>query len=168
MHGDVPPASLNRRRLLVSTQCGSMIISTLIQALRTILRSESFVSLTALASVTHTVGLGHMVLSAGYRNPALVAKMASTLDVVSDGRMMVGIGAGWKRDEWLGYGYGYPTTRERLEILADALEILTRLLGRWPSLIRGASDRARTMRTTFPEGSSHHGCLSRSEGMDPR
>jgi F420-dependent oxidoreductase-like protein len=90
---------------------------------------ESFVSLSALAALTERVRLGHVVICNGFRNPALTAKMAGTLDVVSGGRFDLGIGAGWKRDEWEAYGYGFPGTRERLDILADGLEVITRLLG---------------------------------------
>src|SRR4051812_5479812 len=49
--------------------------------------------------------------------------MISTLDAISDGRAELGLGAGWKRDEWLAYGYGFPDARERLAILRDQLEI---------------------------------------------
>jgi F420-dependent oxidoreductase-like protein len=90
---------------------------------------ESFVSLSALAALTERVRLGHVVICNGFRNPALTAKMAGTLDVVSGGRFDLGIGAGWKRDEWEAYGYGFPGTRERLDILADGLEVITRMLG---------------------------------------
>jgi F420-dependent oxidoreductase-like protein len=89
---------------------------------------ESFTSLTALATLTSRVRLGHVVVCAGFRNPALVAKMVSTMDVISGGRMELGLGAGWKRDEWIAYGYGFPGRRERLDQLADALEIVTRML----------------------------------------
>lgn len=90
---------------------------------------ESFTTLAALAASTMRVRLGHVVVCTRFRNPALTAKMMSTMDVLSDGRMELGIGAGWKRDEWLAYGYGYPETSERLAILADHLEIITRMLG---------------------------------------
>lgn len=89
---------------------------------------ESFVSLSALAAQTERVRLGQIVICNGFRNPALTAKMAATLDVVSGGRFELGIGAGWKRDEWQAYGYGFPETRERLAMLGDALEIITRML----------------------------------------
>jgi F420-dependent oxidoreductase-like protein len=89
---------------------------------------ESFVSLSALAGLTQRVRLGHIVICNGYRNPALTAKMAATLDIVSGGRFELGIGAGWKRDEWLAYGYGFPPTRERLAMLRDGLEVITRML----------------------------------------
>ena len=89
---------------------------------------ESFTSLSALAALTERVRLGHIVLCNGFRNPALTAKMASTLDMISAGRFELGIGAGWKRDEWLAYGYGFPETKVRLAMLHDALEVITRML----------------------------------------
>ena len=89
---------------------------------------ESFTSLTALAALTERVRLGQVVICNGFRNPALTAKMASTLDTISGGRFELGIGAGWKKDEWLAYGYGFPDTAERLAMLHDALEVITRML----------------------------------------
>jgi len=90
---------------------------------------ESFTSLSALAMATTRVRIGHLVICTGYRNPALTAKMISTMDVISGGRMELGIGAGWKRDEWIGYGYGFPEDRERLAILREHLEVITRMIG---------------------------------------
>jgi F420-dependent oxidoreductase-like protein len=90
---------------------------------------EPFVELSAVAAVTSRLRLGHLVLAAAYRNPALTAKMIATLDVVSGGRIELGIGAGWKEDEWRAYGYGFPAAGERLDILADHLEVITRMLG---------------------------------------
>ncbi|MBA2569983.1 MAG: TIGR03560 family F420-dependent LLM class oxidoreductase, partial [Chloroflexi bacterium] len=90
---------------------------------------ESFITLAALAAVTHRVLLGHVVLCAGFRNPALTAKIIGTLDVISGGRMILGIGAGWKEDEWRAYGYDFPPTRQRLQMLGDQLEVITRMLG---------------------------------------
>ena len=69
---------------------------------------ESFTTLTALAALTRRVRLGHVVLCAPFRNAALTGKMISTLDVVSGGRAELGLGAGWKEDEFRGYGYPYP------------------------------------------------------------
>ena len=89
---------------------------------------ESFTSLSALAALTTRVRLGHVVICTGFRNPALTAKMIATMDSISGGRMDLGIGAGWKRDEWVGYGYGFPDTKERLARLADDLEVITRML----------------------------------------
>jgi F420-dependent oxidoreductase-like protein len=89
---------------------------------------ESFTTLSALAPETRRVRLGHVVMCAAYRNPALSAKMFSTLDVITGGRMELGIGAGWKRDEWLAYGYGFPSAPERLAILKDQLEVITAMM----------------------------------------
>lgn len=90
---------------------------------------ESFTFLTALGAMTERARVGHIVLSNGFRNPALVAKMASTLDVICGGRFELGIGAGWKRDEWEAYGYGFPPLRDRLDALGDALGVLHAMLG---------------------------------------
>jgi F420-dependent oxidoreductase-like protein len=84
---------------------------------------EAFTALAALAAETQRVRVGHVVLCAAYRNPALTTKMISTLDVISSGRAELGLGAGWKRDEWRAYGYGFPDAPERLAILKDTLEI---------------------------------------------
>jgi F420-dependent oxidoreductase-like protein len=89
---------------------------------------ESFTTMAALAASTSRVRLGHIVVCAGFRSPALVAKMLSTMDVISGGRIELGIGAGWKRDEWVAYGYGFPETSERLGRLGDHLEVITRML----------------------------------------
>ncbi|MEA2623420.1 MAG: hypothetical protein QOH61_2330 [Chloroflexota bacterium] len=90
---------------------------------------ESFTVLAALAPMTDRVRLGHLVICAPFRNPALTAKMISTLDVISGGRMDLGIGAGWKEDEFRAYGYPFPDTPTRLAVLRDQLEVLTRMLG---------------------------------------
>jgi len=89
---------------------------------------ESFTSLSALAAMTSRVRLGHIVICTAFRNPALTAKMISTMDTISDGRMELGIGAGWKRDEWRAYGYGFPETRERLARLGDDLGVISAML----------------------------------------
>jgi F420-dependent oxidoreductase-like protein len=89
---------------------------------------ESFTTLAALAASTERVRLGQVVICTAFRNPALTAKMIGTLDVISGGRMELGIGAGWKEDEWRAYGYGFPDTKTRLATLADHLEVITRML----------------------------------------
>ena len=90
---------------------------------------ESFSVLAALAVATRRVRLGHMVICAGFRNPALTAKMASTIDVISGGRFEIGIGAGWKEEEWRAYGYGFPTLGERMAAFGDNLEVIRAMLG---------------------------------------
>ncbi len=89
---------------------------------------ESFTSLAALAALTERVRLGHIVVCTAFRNPALTAKMISTMDTISGGRMELGIGAGWKREEWEAYGYRFPETRERLAALEDSLGVITSML----------------------------------------
>jgi F420-dependent oxidoreductase-like protein len=86
---------------------------------------ESFSVLAALAMATHRVRIGHMVVCTGFRNPALTAKLSSTIDVISGGRFELGIGAGWKEDEWRAYGYGFPPLAERLAAFGDHLEVIT-------------------------------------------
>src|SRR4051794_6894697 len=98
---------------------------------------EAFTGLSALAAITTRARLGHMVTCAGYRNPALVAKMIATMDVISSGRIDFGVGAGWKEDEWKAYGYGFPSLRERQSRLRDALEISARMLRRNRSTYAG-------------------------------
>ena len=101
---------------------------------------EAYTALTGLAGETSTIRLGHIVTCVAYRNPALVAKMISTMDVISGGRMEVGLGAGWKREEFEAYGYDFPSTRERLARLRDSLEIITRMFE--PGRASYAGDRA--------------------------
>jgi F420-dependent oxidoreductase-like protein len=116
---------------------------------------ESFTVLAALASLTRRVRLGHMVICSGFRNPALVAKLASTLDVVSNGRFELGIGAGWKRDEWDAYGYGFPEIGERMAAFGDALEVITRMLG--PGRATYAGEHARVEGAiNVPKGIQRH------------
>lgn len=81
----------------------------------------------ALARDTQRVKIGQMVACNGYRNPALFAKIASTVDVLSHGRLLCGLGAGWYEHEWHAYGYGFPETRERMGMFREACEIIVRM-----------------------------------------
>lgn len=90
---------------------------------------EGFSVVTALATLTRRVRLGHMVVCTGFRNPALTAKLSSTVDVISGGRFELGIGAGWKQEEWIAYGYGFPDLGDRMAALGDHLEVITRMFG---------------------------------------
>lgn len=98
---------------------------------------EPLTELAGLASVTRRARLGHLVLAAAYRNPALTAKAISTVDVISGGRAVLGVGAGWKEDEWVAYGYGFPDVKQRLAILEDSLEIMSRMLQPGRATYRG-------------------------------
>src|SRR5664279_9341 len=83
---------------------------------------ECWTSTAALARDTSRIRLRQMVTCNGYRNPALLAKMASTVDVLSHGRLDFGIGAGWYEHEYKAYGYNYPSTPDRLRMLGEALQ----------------------------------------------
>src|SRR6202045_1429825 len=85
---------------------------------------ECWTSTAALARDTKRVRIGQMVTCNGYRNPALLAKMASTVDVLSHGRLDFGIGAGWYEQEYRAYGYDYPDAPERLRYLREAVQII--------------------------------------------
>jgi F420-dependent oxidoreductase-like protein len=84
---------------------------------------EAYTTLAALAAVTTSARLGVLVTACGFRNPALLAKMVTTIDVISGGRAILGIGAGWHEAEFRAYGLPWRPTRERLEQLAEAVQI---------------------------------------------
>jgi len=116
---------------------------------------ESFSTLSALAMATKRVRLGHMVVCTSFRNPGLTAKLCATLDVISGGRFELGIGAGWKKDEWLAYGYGFPEIGERLDIFGEHLEIITRMLGAGRATFEGPHARV-TGAINVPKGIQPH------------
>ncbi|MBV9357089.1 MAG: LLM class F420-dependent oxidoreductase [Chloroflexi bacterium] len=84
---------------------------------------EAYSSLSALAMATSRIRLGTLVTGVTYRNPALLTKMVTTLDVISGGRAVLGIGAAWNESEHLGYGFDFPPLRERMDRLGEALTI---------------------------------------------
>ncbi len=88
---------------------------------------ECWTLLTAIATEVKDIRIGSLVTSASYRNPALLAKMAASLDQVSGGRLEFGIGAGWKDVEYEAYGYRFPSAGERVSRLEECIEIITRL-----------------------------------------
>ena len=92
---------------------------------------ESHLVLTAAAACTHRLDLGLLAASVVYRNPALLAKMITTLDVLSGGRAILGIGAGHPRTqaEAESYGYPFPPVRARMEMLDHALEVIRPMIG---------------------------------------
>ena len=82
---------------------------------------EGYTVLAGIAARTKTVRLGTLVTGVTYRNPAFLAKVATTLDIVSSGRAILGLGAAWNEDEHRGYGYEFPPVGERLSRLEEAL-----------------------------------------------
>lgn len=88
---------------------------------------EAWTVITYLAAAVPDFHVGTLVLGQGYRNPALLAKMAATLQWLSGGRLILGLGAGWKEDEFHAYGYDFPPASARIVQLEEALIIIKRL-----------------------------------------
>ncbi len=88
---------------------------------------EGWTALTYLAAQYPQFQVGHMVLCQSFRNPALLAKMAATLQYLSEGRFLLGIGAGWHEEEYRAYNYAFPTARARTEQLEETLQIVKAL-----------------------------------------
>ncbi len=85
---------------------------------------EAWSLMSALGAVTERVRLGQMCTCMGYRNPVYLAKVAATADMVSGGRIEMGIGAGWYENEWRAYGYGFPSAGERIGMLDEGVQIM--------------------------------------------
>jgi len=88
---------------------------------------ECWTTLSAISTVTETIRLGTMVTCNSFRNPALLAKMATTLDNTSNGRLELGIGAGVQKNEHEAYGFPFPSSKARIERLNEAVEIIKKL-----------------------------------------
>ncbi|MEV0363191.1 LLM class F420-dependent oxidoreductase [Nocardia fusca] len=84
---------------------------------------EAWTLMSAFAATTTRVRLGQMCTAISYRNPAYLAKVAATVDLISGGRTEMGIGGGWYEHEWRAYGYGFPTAGERLGRLDEGVQI---------------------------------------------
>ncbi len=98
---------------------------------------ECFTVLAAIAASTTRIRLGALVVGVPYRNPALLAKMCATLDVISHGRTIVGLGAGWHEPEFTAYGWPFPSVRERMDMLEEAVQIVDRMLIQQPANFQG-------------------------------
>jgi F420-dependent oxidoreductase-like protein len=85
---------------------------------------EAWSLMAAFAAATERVRLGQMCTCIGYRNPAYLAKVAATCDIISGGRIEMGIGGGWYEHEWRAYGYGFPSAGERLGMLDEGVQIM--------------------------------------------
>ncbi|WP_039799749.1 LLM class F420-dependent oxidoreductase [Nocardia araoensis] len=84
---------------------------------------EAWSLMSAFAATTSRVRLGQMCTAVSYRNPAYLAKVAATVDLISGGRVEMGIGGGWYEHEWRAYGYGFPSAGERLGRLDEGVQI---------------------------------------------
>jgi F420-dependent oxidoreductase-like protein len=98
---------------------------------------EALTALASLAVATERVRLGTLVLSAGFRHPALLAKAATTVDLLSSGRLDLGIGAGWYEEEYDAFGYEFGTPGQRFEVLEETVQVLGMLFGQGPATWRG-------------------------------
>src|SRR6476469_10257887 len=85
---------------------------------------EAWSLMAAFGAVTERVRLGQMCTCMSYRNPAYLAKVAATCDVISGGRVEMGIGGGWYEHEWNAYGYGFPSAGDRLGMLDEGVQIM--------------------------------------------
>ena len=90
---------------------------------------EPLTTLAGIAAVTHRVRIGTLVLCAPFRHPALLARTASSIDLLSGGRLDLGLGAGWMREEFDAFGYRFGEIGERFDALEESLEVLQRLFG---------------------------------------
>jgi F420-dependent oxidoreductase-like protein len=102
---------------------------------------EAYTLLGGVAARTSRLSLGAMVTGVIYRNPAFLAKVVTTLDVVSSGRAILGIGAAWNEEEARAYGYEWPSTAERFERLEDALRICRAMFTQERSTVQGTRHR---------------------------
>lgn len=86
---------------------------------------EAWTLMSAFAASTSRIRLGQMCTCMGYRNPAYLAKVAATVDIISGGRAEMGIGGGWYEHEWRAYGYGFPQAGDRLRMLDEGVQIMS-------------------------------------------
>lgn len=98
---------------------------------------ECFTSMAAVAAVTSRVRLGQYVAGVPYRNPALLAKTLTTLDLISHGRTIMGLGAAWHELEFHAYGFPYPPAGERLGRLEEAIQIVLKMMTERPVNFEG-------------------------------
>ena len=85
---------------------------------------EVWTLLAALASATKKIRIGSLVACNSYRYPSVLAKIVATLDLISNGRVIFGIGAGWKESEYRAYGISFPAVRERIDRFEEAIKII--------------------------------------------
>jgi alkanesulfonate monooxygenase SsuD/methylene tetrahydromethanopterin reductase-like flavin-dependent oxidoreductase (luciferase family) len=98
---------------------------------------ESLTSLSYLAAAYPRFNVGTLVLSQSYRNPALLAKMLANLQMLTAGRVILGIGAGWKEDEYRSYGYSFPALKTRMEQLEEAVQVIRAMWSTQPATFEG-------------------------------
>ncbi len=103
---------------------------------------EAWTTLSALAQATERIGLGTLVVSASFRPPRVLAKAVQTLDEIAPGRLTLGLGAGWLREEHEAFGLPFPPHRERIARLVETIEAVRERAPGVPVLVGGASSAA--------------------------
>jgi probable F420-dependent oxidoreductase len=111
---------------------------------------EPLTTLAGLATVTTQARLGTLVLGAPFRHPSILAKAAATIDVLSDGRLELGLGAGWLEREFDAFGYPFGSTGDRFGLLEEVLRVLTAFEGDAPASVETDRFRLRGARTIPP------------------
>ncbi len=112
---------------------------------------EGWTRMTYLAAAFPRFKVGHLVLAQGYRNPALLAAMASTLQRLSRGRFILGLGAGWLEEEYRAYDFDYPSGGTRVAQLGEAIEVIRRMWTGGPATFEGEHYRIHDAVTNVPE-----------------
>ncbi len=105
---------------------------------------ECLTTLSYLAAMYPQFKIGTLVLAQSYRNPALLAKMAANLQVLSGGRLILGLGAGWKEDEYRAYGYPFPEVKTRMEELEEAIHVIRSMWTLQPATFEGQHYQVRS------------------------
>jgi len=125
---------------------------------------EAWTLMAALAAVTSRIRLGQMCTCVAYRNPAHLAKVAATVDIISEGRLEMGIGAGWYEHEWRAYGYGFPSAGDRIGMLEEGVQIFRDMWTTGSATLNGkhyqvdgAICAPRPLQGTTQPGSAHNG-----------
>ena len=108
---------------------------------------ESWSTLSALAALVPRMRVGTIVLGNTYRHPAVVAKMAAQVDIISGGRLILGLGAGWQENEHAAYGIPFYTMRERLDRLEEACQVMRSLWTKTRSDFKGSTTSSPTPRS---------------------
>ena len=128
---------------------------------------EAYTLLGGLAARTRRVKLGTLVTGVTYRNPALLAKMVTTLDIVSSGRAMLGLGAAWYEEEHDAFGFDFPSAGKRLDRLEEALQICRAMFTEEAPSFAGKHSRIEKAmnipRPVQPNGPRDHGRRKRRE-----
>jgi probable F420-dependent oxidoreductase len=107
---------------------------------------EPLTAIAGLATVTERIRMGTLVLGAPFRHPSILAKMATTIDAISDGRLDLGVGAGWLREEFDAFGFHYGTVGERFGTLEQTLQVLQALFSGEPATFDGPTVSLREAR----------------------